>query len=82
MQFTFALLILRTDPGFELFEWLGEAFGTLLDFTLAGSGFVFSYLATGDAPFEFASVFAFSVIPTVIFFRYTILFIYVCSYSK
>eukprot|EP01084_Bolivina_argentea_P016391 30677_1 len=74
LQFTFALIILRTHPGFELFNWLGNVFKTLLDFTLEGSGFVFSYLATGvnsangEEPFEFASVFAFGVLPTVIFF--------------
>ena len=79
LQFTFGLLILRTNPGFELFQWLGDAFKVLLDFTFYGSQFVFGYLATnqfswpnGDSPEGFgttgASVFAFSVIPTVIFF--------------
>lgn len=73
LQFIFGLLILRTHAGFVTFEWLGEAFGTLLDFTFDGSGFVFGYLATGEVAdsspwLTGASVFAFSVLPTVIFF--------------
>mmetsp|Transcript_52430 Transcript_52430/g.47072 ORF Transcript_52430/g.47072 Transcript_52430/m.47072 type:complete len:654 (-) Transcript_52430:50-2011(-) len=79
LQFTFGLFILRTQPGFEIFKWLGEAFSVLLDFTFYGTQFTFGYLATnqfswpeGDSPEGFgqngASVFAFSVIPTVIFF--------------
>eukprot|EP01083_Nonionella_stella_P054379 143538_1 len=80
LQFTFALIILRTEPGFHLFNWLGGAAKTLLDFTLVGSGFVFSYLATGNIdgtePFARASVFAFSVIPTVIFFSSLVSILY------
>jgi len=75
LQFTFGLVILRTAVGYELFLWIGDIFKGLLDFTLYGSSFTFGYLATGKywfpdgpEPFAMASVFAFSVIPTVIFF--------------
>jgi len=69
LQFIFGLLILRTNFGFRAFEWLGDLFSTLLAFTSAGSGFVYGYLALGDPAVGGGfGVFAFSVIPTVIFF--------------
>lgn len=46
-QFLFANIILRTDFGFEAFDFLGLQVKALLDYTTAGSGFVYSYLATG-----------------------------------
>lgn len=61
LQFAFALLILRTDPGRALFTWIGDVFKSLLDCVDAGSKFVFGN--------KFAEIpFAFKVLPTIIFF--------------
>ena len=61
LQFTFALLTLRTEPGRLLFDKLGQLFTKLLEYVDIGSKFVF-----GD---EYAHhYFAFRVLPTIIFF--------------
>lgn len=44
LQFIFALLILRWDFGRDVVDCLGEKISQLLNFTDAGSGFVFGYL--------------------------------------
>ena len=41
MQFAFAVLILKTSPGMFLFAAVGDLFTSLLDFSDAGSMFVF-----------------------------------------
>jgi CNT family concentrative nucleoside transporter len=61
LQFTFALLILRTSPGRLVFDRIGAFFTRLLDFVDAGASFVF-----GPRFNEF--YFAFKVLPTIIFF--------------
>ncbi len=61
LQFSLALLILKTGPGQLVFQRIGEFFEALLGFVDAGSVFVF-----GD---DFAEhFFAFKVLPTIIFF--------------
>lgn len=61
LQFTLALLILKTAPGHALFDWLGGVFRNMQTFTNAGTSLVFGQLP-GIAPV------AFSVLPTIIFF--------------
>ena len=73
LQFAFAVLILRTDPGQLVFERIGVFFETLLGFVDSGSAFIFNvYPKPGDAPLPPAYVmlrsFAFGVLPTIIFF--------------
>ena len=46
LQVVFGLIILRWQPGKSLFDCLGRKVTTFLDFTDAGSGFVFGYLVT------------------------------------
>ena len=69
LQLIFALLVLKTNPGRVLFEGIGAAFAGLLEFTFAGSEFIFGPL--GMDPEEegsFGFVFAFQVLPTIVFF--------------
>ena len=66
LQIVFALLILKTEPGFLLFETIGSGFATLLEFTYAGSEFIFGPL--GRPSEENGVIFAFQVLPTIIFF--------------
>ena len=46
LQFILGLLILRWELGKSVFDCLGQKVKTFLDFTDAGSGFVFGYLVT------------------------------------
>ena len=61
LQFSLAVLILKTTYGQYFFSSLGDFFKSLLDYVDAGSGFVFGQ------GFE-EHFFAFKVLPTIIFF--------------
>lgn len=63
-QFLLAVFILKTPMGKELFHKLGEGVTQLLDFSKQGSGFLFGPLS-GSKDFPF--IFAFQVLPTIIF---------------
>jgi CNT family concentrative nucleoside transporter len=65
IQFVLAVFILKTGPGKALFESLGSGVTKLLDFSKVGSGFVFGGLVTKMDSFGF--IFAFQVLPTIIF---------------
>lgn len=61
LQLILALLIIRTQPGFVTFQFLGDVMNRFLDFSDAGAKFVF-----GD---NFKDHFiAFKILPTIIFF--------------
>lgn len=64
LQFAFAFLVLRTGVG-RLFEWASVAVGALLGYAEAGSQFVFSELGVKSG--KFGVVFAFQVLPIIIF---------------
>jgi CNT family concentrative nucleoside transporter len=75
LQFTFAFLVLKTDLG-KLFQAATAAVNALLEYTEAGSQFVFGPLGAksgavpvleGAGKVEFGVVFAFQVLPIVIF---------------
>lgn len=67
LQLVLAFLVLRTTPGKQLFETIGDAFQAVMDSVNAGSGFLFTM---GDPGFDKSILFtfAFGVLPTVIFF--------------
>ena len=79
LQVLFALLVLKTAQGQWLFEQLGQKIQRLLDFSRVGSGFVFGPLgdkgqwesitvgALGEAGKAYAVIFAFQILPTIIF---------------
>eukprot|EP00069_Balaena_mysticetus_P020316 bmy_12674T0 len=55
LQFVFGILVIRTDPGFNAFQWLGNQIQIFLNYTVAGSSFVFGDMLVKD-------IFAFQVI--------------------
>ncbi|NXF51304.1 S28A1 protein, partial [Oceanites oceanicus] len=61
LQFLFGLFVLRTIPGVQAFQWLGDQIQFFLGYTTAGSSFVF-----GNTLIE--EVFAFQALPIVVFF--------------
>ncbi|XP_047396799.1 sodium/nucleoside cotransporter 2 [Sciurus carolinensis] len=61
LQFVFGVIVIRTDPGFIAFQWLGDQIQIFLEYTVAGSSFVF-----GDTLIQ--SVFAFQSLPVILFF--------------
>ncbi len=64
LQFTFAFLVLKTPAG-RLFEAASVAVNAMLNYAEAGSNFVFGPLGTKSGPF--GVVFAFQVLPIIIF---------------
>ena len=79
LQILFALFVLKTTVGQTIFETLGGVINRLLDFSVAGSSFVFGPLgdkgiwprvmtgALGEEGARYGVVFAFQVLPTIIF---------------
>jgi CNT family concentrative nucleoside transporter len=79
LQVVFALIVLRTDTGRWVFANLGALINRLLDFAAVGSGFVFGPLGNkeawprimtavlGEEGARFSVIFAFQVLPTIIF---------------
>ncbi|XP_014698110.1 sodium/nucleoside cotransporter 1 [Equus asinus] len=61
LQFILGLFVIRTEPGFTAFQWLGDQIQIFLRYTEAGSSFVFGDTLVKD-------VFAFQVLPIIIFF--------------
>ncbi len=68
LQFTFAVLVLKTAPGNALFAWIGSGFQKLLGFTYAGTGLLFGPLGTPTGEQSMGVIFAFQILPTIIFF--------------
>ncbi|XP_070956880.1 sodium/nucleoside cotransporter 1 isoform X2 [Macaca nemestrina] len=69
LQFVLGLLVIRTEPGFIAFQWLGEQIRIFLSYTEAGSSFVFGEALVKD-------VFAFQVLPIIVFFSCVISVLY------
>ena len=65
LQIVFAIFVLMTPWGAGIFTWLSGKFVLLLGFTAQGSQFIFGDFAKVD---KFGFVFAFQVLPTIIFF--------------
>ena len=65
LQIIFALLITKIDTVATGFDWISDKFVTLLGFSLDGAAFLFGDLVKPD---KFGLIFAFQVLPTVIFF--------------
>jgi CNT family concentrative nucleoside transporter len=79
LQIAFALIVLKTTAGQRTFQALGGAINRLLDFAFVGSSFVFGPLGSkevwprimtrvlGPEGANYGVVFAFQVLPTIIF---------------
>lgn len=66
IQFILAFLILELDWVSNGFDWIGEGFVSLLGFAREGSLFLFGDLVGNTDSFGY--IFAFQVLPTIIFF--------------
>jgi CNT family concentrative nucleoside transporter len=72
LQGLFGVLVLKTAPGRWFFEKVGGLVNRVLDFVVAGARFAFGYLVDFAAPAGIPAeaglpVFAFRVLPTIIF---------------
>ncbi|MGH9554437.1 MAG: Na+ dependent nucleoside transporter N-terminal domain-containing protein, partial [Terriglobales bacterium] len=65
LQLLFALLVLRWEPGREALAAAGAGVKQLLEYSFAGSTFVFGELGAKKSSLGF--YFAFTVLPTIIF---------------
>jgi CNT family concentrative nucleoside transporter len=65
LQFFFALVVLRTRIGHQLFYWVGRGAEKLIGFTGAGSRFVFGELINVE---KMGFILAFHVLPVIVFF--------------
>ncbi|XP_015742964.1 sodium/nucleoside cotransporter 2-like isoform X1 [Python bivittatus] len=61
LQFVLGIFIIRTEPGFQAFQWLGNQIQIFLNYTLAGSSFVFGEKLVQEC-------FAFQALPIIVFF--------------
>lgn len=66
LQFVLGLAILRVPFVRGMFEYVSRFFIAILDFTGAGATFLFGSLVTDVSTFGF--IFAFQVLPTIVFF--------------
>jgi len=73
LQWIFALLILKTPFGKSAFDWLNDIVLKVLAFQQAGAEMVFGALAKSDS---LGYIFAFQVLPTIIFFSALISLLY------
>ena len=74
LQLTFAIFVLRFESGRALFAYLGAGANKLLSFAFFGSEFVFGDL--GKAKSSLGFIFAFQVLPTIIFIAAVFAFLY------
>ncbi len=65
LQIVFAILVIIVPGGREFFSAFSHIFVKIIDFALTGAQFVFGDLARQT---EFGFIFAFQVLPTIIFF--------------
>ncbi len=65
-QFVCGVLVLKIDAVRRAVDWVGNMFVAILDFNRAGSEFLFGSLVTNTKTFGY--LFAFNVLPTIIFF--------------
>ncbi|KAM4807981.1 solute carrier family 28 member 3 [Rhinophrynus dorsalis] len=75
LQFLLGVLILRTKPGYDAFDWLGVQVQTFLEYTNVGSEFVF-----GEKYVD--HFFAFKVLPIVIFFSTVMSMLYYLGFMQ
>ncbi|NND44125.1 MAG: NupC/NupG family nucleoside CNT transporter [Xanthomonadales bacterium] len=65
LQLTFAILVILVPGGREFFDFISKIFVKVIGFAQEGAAFIFGGLARGDS---FGFIFAFQVLPTIIFF--------------
>jgi CNT family concentrative nucleoside transporter len=65
LQIAFAIFVIKTQIGVEIFQFLGRVVNKLLSYAYFGSEFVFGVLGKQNTSLGF--IFAFQVLPTIIF---------------
>ncbi|MDX1555926.1 MAG: nucleoside transporter C-terminal domain-containing protein [Xanthomonadales bacterium] len=65
LQLLFAIIVILVPGGRDVFDFLSRIFVKIVSFALDGASFIFGDLASID---NFGFVFAFQVLPTIIFF--------------
>ena len=65
LQITFAIIVILVPGGREFFDVISRVFVKIIDFAMIGAQFIFGDLAKAT---EFGFIFAFQVLPTIIFF--------------
>ena len=65
LQLIFACIVILVPGGRDFFEYFAKFFVKIVEFALVGSAFIFGDLASIE---NFGFVFAFQVLPTIIFF--------------
>ena len=68
LQLVIAVLVILTGPGAAFFKFLGQLFTGLLSFTYEGTKIIFGPLGVPPNDGGTFSIFAFQVLPTIIFF--------------
>lgn len=66
LQVVFAVLVLKVDRVAQSFDWLSQQVVTFLNFSEKGAEFLFGGLVNNQDTFGY--IFAFKVLPTVVFF--------------
>jgi CNT family concentrative nucleoside transporter len=74
LQFAFAFFVLRFEIGRYIFQKAGDAVNKLLSYSFVGSEFMFGELGKKISSFGF--IFAFQVLPTIIFIAAVFAFLY------
>jgi CNT family concentrative nucleoside transporter len=74
LQLTFAIFVLRFAIGRQIFQTAGDAVNRLLNFSFVGSEFMFGELGKKYSSVGF--IFAFQVLPTIIFIAAFFAFLY------
>ena len=65
LQIVFAVIVILVPGGREFFDVISQVFVKIIDFAMVGAQFIFGDLANAT---EFGFIFAFQVLPTIIFF--------------
>jgi len=65
LQIVFAIIVILVPGGREFFNFISRIFVKVIDFAMAGAEFIFGDLTKST---EFGFIFAFQVLPTIIFF--------------
>ena len=66
MQIVIAILLLKVPFVNKAFDWIAEMFAKVLQFSEAGAAFLFADLVTKTDTYGY--IFAFQVLPTIVFF--------------
>jgi concentrative nucleoside transporter, CNT family len=81
LQLIFAVLVLKVDFVANIFDWISDKVVKFLNFSEKGAEFLFGGLVTDQTTFGY--IFAFKVLPTIVFFSaFTSLFYYLGILQK